>query len=201
MLSEKKNENIENIGNEQLNNSFREINDVNQNNQDINAHRGFNIFLAHGLSPLELRTLRTIYHLSYIHNNRFNARNIDWSPQAIYQREENWLHSQMNNYYRALNQNTYHRRNIIIRNPVNNTFYLFVRSNNRFRPRNYYRSTNYEPNINFLVGFIFGILLNIFSICILMLRHPRIKFRIGLIFGMILSIIFTLPLLVQLNNM
>jgi hypothetical protein len=57
MLSEKKNENIESFGNEQLNNSFREINAENQNNQNNNAQRGFNIFLAHGISPMELRIL------------------------------------------------------------------------------------------------------------------------------------------------
>jgi hypothetical protein len=200
MLSEKENENIESFGNEQLNNSFREINAENQNNLNNYAQRGFNIFLAHGISPMELRTLRYIYHLSYLHNNRYNARNIDWSPQAIFRREETWLNSRVNNYYRMLNQNTYNRRGIIIRNPMNNTFYLFVQGN-RFRPRNFYRQTNYEPNINFLVGFIFGIFLNIFSICILMIRHPRAKFRVGLILGMILSMIFTLPLIIQLNNM
>ena len=62
MLSEKKNTvNLENIENEQINNSMREI-----DNQNNNRPRGFNIFLAHGVSPNELRTLRVIYHLSYI---------------------------------------------------------------------------------------------------------------------------------------
>ena len=194
MLSEKKNsENIQNFGNEQLNNSFRQINNENQNN---NAPRGFNVFLQYGMSPNELRTLRVIYHLSYLHNSTINNRNIDLSAQAIYQREENWLRAQINNNLR--NQNSHNRTNILIRNPRNNTISIYVNDiGNRFRQRRYYRQTNYEQNINFLIGIILGMILNIFSLCILMLTRTRIKFKVGLILGMLLSIIFTFPFLLE----
>ena len=110
--------------------------------------RGFDIFLAHGISSNELRTLRLIYHLSYLHNNMVRGRYVDLSPQAMYQREENWLRSQINNNLRNYHNN-YHRRNIIIRNSRGgNSVTLYVNNNgNRFRQRRYYRQYNYEPNI------------------------------------------------------
>ena len=194
MLSEKKNsENIQNFGNEQLNNSFRQINNEHQNN---NVPRGFNVFLQYGMSPNELRTLRVIYHLSYLHNSIINNRNIDLSAQAIYQREENWLRAQINNNLRG--QNNYNRTNILIRNPRNNTISIYVNDvGNRFRQRRYHRQIHYEQNINFLIGIILGMILNIFSLCILMLTRTRIKFKVGLIFGMLISIIFTFPFLLE----
>lgn len=194
MLSEKKNTvNLENIENEQINNSMREI-----DNQNNNRPRGFNIFLAHGVSPNELRTLRVIYHLSYIHNNIANNRNVDLSPQAMFEREENWLRAQMNNMRNNNNYNN-HRRNIIIANPRNNTITMFVshNRNNRFRQRRYYREIIREPNINFLQGFIFGLVLNVFSICILMINTPRPKFKFGLLMGMLLSFCITFPFMLD----
>ena len=192
MLSEKKNtENLENVGNEQMNHSMREINNQGQN------PRGFNIFLAHGISPHELRTIRLLYHLSYLHNNLANNRQIDMSPQTMIQREENWLRAQMNNNMRR-NINNY-RQNIIIRNPRNNTITLYVNSRNinGMRQRRFYRQIYYEPNINFLQGFIFGLVLNVFSLCIMMISRPRPKFKIGLMLGMLLSICITFPFMLE----
>ena len=182
MLSEKKNiENVQNFGNEQLNNSFRQINNRQQN---YSRPRGFDIFLAHGMSPHQLRNIRFVFHFSFLHNSAVNNTNIDWSTQAIYRREENWLRSRTNINLRSYN--SYNRRNVMIRNPRNNNIILYV--NNRYRNRRFYRRVP-EPSINFLLGFIFGIILNIFSLCILILSRPREKFKIGLLFGMILSII------------
>ena len=190
MLSEKKNsEHLENIENEQVNNSMREIDNQNQ------IRRGFNIFLSHGISPNELRTLRLIYHLSYLNNNAGNIRNIDWSPQAIYQREENWLRTQINSNMRIQNNLNNYRRNIIIRNPGINVIHINQNNNwNGIRLRRYYR---YEPNINFWQGFIFGLMLNVFTLCILMIGRPRPKFKIGLILGMLLSICITFPIILD----
>ena len=190
MLSDKKeSENLHNTDNEQINNSMREIDNHNRNDGML---RGFNIFLAHGITPNELRTLRLIYHLSYLHNNLLRGRNIDLSPQAMFQREENWLRGQLNN-------NIRNRRNIVIRNNRGNNYMtLYVNNNgNRFRERRYYRHFNYEPNINFLQGFIFGVVLNVFAICILMISRPRAKFKIGLVFGMLLSFCLTFPFMLE----
>ena len=194
MLSEKNNENL-NVENEQMNNSMREI----DNNNNLNP-RGFNIFLAHGISTNELRILRTLYHLSYLHNNIANNRNIDMSPQAMFQREEDWLRAQMNhsnirrnNYY-----NNYYRRNIVVRNPRNNSVVLYVDHNlSGIRPRRIHRHANYEPNILFLQGFIFGLVLNVFSLCIIIISRPRPKFKIGLMLGMLLSMCLTFPFMAE----
>ncbi len=197
MLSEKKNsENLQNVENEEMNNSIREIDNNNHQNP-----RGFNIFLAHGLSPNELRTIRILYHLSYLHNNIANNRNVDMSPQAMFQREENWLRTQMNNNRSIRNNyhNNYYRRNIIIRNPRNNTITLYVNNNNLdgIRQRRFYRHAHYEPNILFLQGFIFGLVLNVFTLCIIMVTRPRTKFKIGLMLGMLLSMCITFPFMVE----
>ena len=194
MLSEKKTENL-NVENEQMNNSMREI----DNNNYIQNPRGFNIFLAHGITTDELRILRTLYHLSYLHNNIANNRNIDMSPQAMFQREEDWLRAQMNhNRIRRNNYNNYYRRNIVVRNPRNHNVVLYVDHNLRgIRPRRLNRHANYEPNIIFLQGFIFGLVLNVFSLCIIIISRPRPKFKIGLMLGMLLSMCLSFPFMVE----
>ena len=193
MLSEKKNENL-NVENEQMNNSMREI----DNNNYIQNPRGFNIFLAHGITTDELRILRTLYHLSYLHNNIANNRNIDMSPQAMFQREEDWLRAQMNhNRIRRNNYNNYYRRNIVVRNPRNHNVVLYVDHNLRGIPRRLNRHANYEPNIIFLQGFIFGLVLNVFSLCIIIISRPRPKFKIGLMLGMLLSMCLSFPFMVE----
>ena len=191
MLSEKKSsENLHNLDNEQMNNSMREIEYNNNQNP-----RGFNIFLAHGVSPNELRTLRILYHLSYLQNSIANNRAIDMSLPSMLQREENWLRTQINNsQIRRNNYNNYMRRNIVVRYPRNNNIILYVNNNsNGFRPRRFYRHANYEPNILFLQGFIFGLLLNVFALIIILISHPRPKFKIGLLIGMLLSTCITFP--------
>ena len=203
MLSDKKNFQQNNTENEQLNNSIREIN--NHQNNPNNIPRGFNIFLSHGISPNELRALRILYHLSTLHNSIVNHRNMDWSAQAMFQREENWLRTQMSQNHNIQNNINYNRNSnrnrnaIILRNPRNNSITLYISHGNfnRFRQRRYYRNNTYEPNINFLQGFIFGFVLNIFALCIMLISRPRPKFKIGLVFGMILSISITFPFMLD----
>ena len=45
-----------------------------------------------------------------------------------------------------------------------------------------------ESNLSILQGFMVGILLNIFSIFILMIVRYRPKFKLGVLFGMIFSV-------------
>ena len=173
MLSEKKH--LENTDNEQVNNSIHEMS---YNNQNI--PQGFNIFLQYGFTQNEIRGLRMIYHLSALRNSIANGNNIDLSLNAMYQRENNWLrnnNSNMNNNNNNINNN---RR--IVRINLNN--------NNGFERRRYIRIYRHEPNISFFQGLMFGIILNIFSLFILMIVRYRPKFKIGLIFGMVISTIF-----------
>ena len=109
------------------------------------------------------------------------------SVQSMYQREENWLRAQLNNLNR--------RRNVI--NPENRTLSLNTNNRNRFRGREHFRRRRREPNINFLQGFIFGVVLNVFALCILMISRPRAKFKIGLVFGMLLSFCLTFPFMLE----
>ena len=183
MISEKKEHELNNsIENEQMNNSMQAINSQETGH---NIPRGFDIFLRHGVSENELRTLRLIYHLSYLHqnlltninNNNYSHRNIDMSVQSMYQREENWLRAQLNNLNR--------RRNVI--NPENRTLSLNTNNRNRFRGREHFRRRRREPNINFLRGFILGAILNCFTLIFLLFGRERLKFKLGLLFGMIFS--------------
>ena len=194
MLSDKNNS--DNINNPQINNTMNEI--ENHNLENNNNQRGFNIFLSHGVSLNELRYLRILFHLSYIRNSIINntITNIDMSPQAIYEREENWLRAQINNNLRNYYNYNNYRRNVLIRNPSNNIIYV---NDNiyRYRPRRY--EYIYEPNINFLKGFILGMILNIFSLCIILISRNRLKFKIGLIFGMLLSLSIALPFILNPN--
>ena len=148
MLSEKKESNYEN---NELNNS---INDIHIQ-QNINGmRRGFDVFLNYGLSPIELRTLRFIFHLSILRNNIHNFnRPIDFSLQAMYEREEEWLRNQMEN-------NTRNNQINQFRNQRNDIHLLVYNNNNNLygiRARRYFRNNNSEPNIvnNFLYSLYF----------------------------------------------
>ena len=68
------------------------INDTNPRNM----RRGFNIFLLHGLSPIELRTMRLLFHLSEYQQSILRGDQLDWSEEGIFQREERWLINQLN---------------------------------------------------------------------------------------------------------
>ena len=173
MLSEK--EHLENTDNEQINNSIHEMS---YNNQNI--PQGFNIFLHYGFTQNEIRGLRMIYHLSALRNSIANGQNIDLSLNAMYQRENNWLRN--NNNSNINNNNINNNRRNIVRINLNN--------NNGFGRRRYIRIYRHEPNISFFQGLMFGIILNIFSLFILMLVRYRPKFKIGLILGMVISTIF-----------
>lgn len=168
MLSEKKIEN-ESQENEQVNNSIHQMNNI----QNINSNQGFNIFLQYGFTQDEIRGLRMIYHLSALRNSIANGRNIDLSLNAMYQRENNWLRNNGNN-----NNNNNERRNYV----------RIMLNNNGFRRRRYARVYRYESNISFIHGFFFGIVLNIFSLFVLMIVRYRPKFKLGVLFGMIFSV-------------
>ena len=171
MLSEKKIEN-ESQENEQVNNSIHQMNNI----QNINSNQGFNIFLQYGFTQDEIRGLRMIYHLSALRNSIANGRNIDLSLNAMYQRENNWLRNNGNNN----NNNNNERRNYV----------RIMLNNNGFRRRRYARVYRYESNISFIQGFFFGIVLNIFSLFVLMIVRYRPKFKLGLTLGMIISVSF-----------
>ena len=173
MLSEKKH--LENTDNEQVNNSIHEMS---YNNQNI--PQGFNIFLHYGFTQNEIRGLRMIYHLSALRNSIANGQNIDLSLNAMYQRENNWLRN--NNNSNINNNNINNNRRNVVRINLNN--------NNGFGRRRYIRIYRHEPNSSFFQGLMFGIILNIFSLFILMLVRYRPKFKIGLILGMVISTIF-----------
>ena len=172
MLSENKHlDNLNDPDNAQVNNSIHEMNNNNLNANDL---QGFNIFIQYGYTQDEIRTLRMIYHLSALRNSIANGRNLDLSLNAMYQRENNWLgnnNNQNNNYIN-------NRRNYIRINLNNNDPRLV-------RRRRIYRN---EPNISILQGFMVGILLNIFSIFILMIVRYRPKFKLGVLLGMIFSV-------------
>ena len=179
MLSEKEHlENLDAPENEQVNNSINQMhnNNINQN-ININNPQGFNIFLQYGFTQDEVRGLRMIYHLSALRNSIANGRNLDLSSNAMYQRENNWLRNVNNN-----NNINYNNRGNIVRIRLNN--------DNGFRRLRYNRIYRHEPNINFLQGFLFGFVLNIFSLFILMIVRYRPKFKMGVMFGMILSVSF-----------
>ena len=180
MLSEKEHlENLDAPENEQVNNSINDMhnNNINQN-ININNPQGFNIFLQYGFTQDEVRGLRMIYHLSALRNSLANGQNLDLSSNAMYQRENNWLRNVSNN---NANYNNNNRGNMV-RIRLNN--------DNEFRRMRYNRLYRHEPNINLLQGFLFGFVLNIFSLFILMIVRYRPKFKMGVMFGMILSVSF-----------
>ena len=167
--------------NEQVNNSINQMqNNNNINNLNVNNYQGFNIFLQYGFTQDEVRGLRMIYHLSALRNSIANGRNLDLSLNAMYQRENNWLRNNNNNN----NNNIYdNNRGNLVRIHFNN---------NGFRRRRYFRINQHENNINFLMGFMFGMFLNIFSLFLLMIIRYRPKFKCGLMLGMIFSVSFTI---------
>ena len=163
MLSENKHlENPNNPNAVEVNNS---IHQMNNNNINANNMQGFNVLIQYGFSPDEVRALRMIYHLSQLRNNMANGRNLDLSLNAMYQRENNWLGNNRRNYVRInLNDNNNGR---------------LIRRRRRYRT---------ESNLSILQGFMVGILLNNFSIFVLMIVRYRPKFKLGVLFGMIFSV-------------
>ena len=86
------NNNLEEVNSNNTNpNNSNQNNENNQPNNRIRNHGGFDIFLSHGLSAQEIRTLRLIFHLAAAQESIINGTALDWSPEGIYQREERWL--------------------------------------------------------------------------------------------------------------
>ena len=152
------------INQEEMNNNLNEINN-NQNNL-YNPIRGFDIFLLHGLSSNEVRTLRLLFHLS--------------AYEGIYHREESWLLNQL----RAPNRNEENE----------NYLTLYVNEGGLlFRNRN---SSENNMIYIFLLGFFIGFITNISGILILFCRFKpmfKVGLLFGMITsGLFLSKIFHL---------
>ena len=182
MLSEKEHlENLDAPENEQVNNSINQMHNNNPN-ININNQQGFNIFLQYGFTQDEIRGLRMIYHLSTLRNSIANGRNLDLSLNAMYQRENNWLRNNNDNN----NANNANYRN----NNRGNIVRIRMTGNNGFRRWRYLRINRHEPNISFFHGFLFGFILNIFSLFIVMMVRHRPKFKLGVMLGMLISVSF-----------
>ena len=187
------NDGILSINEEEIN---RSINEINRRNNLLLLQRGFNIFLNYGVSEEELHVIRLLFHYSLFQQYLSRGLNMDWSNEAMLEREERWLRNYTNN----INNNENLIRNRIYENRrnFNNNIILIRRRRNYFnRNRNdiYFNEYYYEPNYCFLQGFVIGFLLNIFTLLCLILCKFRRKFRLGLQMGMLISIcIFILPL-------
>ena len=180
------------INHEEINNNLDEINsntnqtqNQNQNNNQNNQRRarGFDIFLSHGLNAEEVRALRVIFHFAQAHESLMNGVPLDWTNNGIYTREERWLINQLN----VMNMNN---RN---RNEENNNYIsLNVNDDLIFSERNGF-NIFYENQVDlryvFIIGFLVGILTNVFGIILLFCRF-KATFKLGLICGIIISVIF-----------
>ena len=179
-----------NLNREQINNNLSGINQTNARN----IRRGFNIFLQHGLSDIELRSMRLLFHLSVHQQSLLRGIPLDWTEEGMLRREERWLINQLNN--SNLNNNEQDRdneREMINRNN-NNYISLNVSDNdfeNDIRRRTIESIINFEfePSYYFLMGFCVGFIINIFSLLLLVCNFKP-RFKIGLICGMLLSMLF-----------
>ena len=173
------------INREEINNNLDEINSViNQNPNRRRNARGFDIFLSHGLSPEEVRALRAIFHFSQAQQSLVSGVPLDWSNNGIYLREERWLINQIDLMF---------NRNLNGNDEENNDFItLNVNDNSLFMGRNSFSiffDNDVDLRFAFLVGFLVGMLTNIFGIFLLFCRF-RATFKLGVVFGMIISILF-----------
>ncbi len=188
--SNNNNDGILSINEEEIN---RSINEINRRNNLLLLQRGFNIFLNYGVSEEELHVIRLLFHYTLFQQYRRRGLNMDWSNEAMLEREERWLRNYTNN----INENVIRDR-IYENRRFNNNIILIRRRRNYFnRNRNdiYFSDNYYEPNYCFIQGFVIGFLLNIFTLLCLILCKFRRKFRLGLQMGMLISIcIFILPL-------
>ena len=188
--SNNNNDGILSINEDEIN---RSINEINRRNNLLLLQRGFNIFLNYGVSEEELHVIRLLFHYTLFQQYRRRGLNMDWSNEAMLEREERWLRNYTNN----INENVIRNR-IYENRRFNNNIILIRRRRNYFnRNRNdiYFSDNYYEPNYCFIQGFVIGFLLNIFTLLCLILCKFRRKFRLGLQMGMLISIcIFILPL-------
>ena len=176
------------INHEEINNNLEEINsntNQNQNNNQNNQRRarGFDIFLSHGLNAEEVRALRVLFHFAQAHESLMNGVPLDWTNNGIYTREERWLINQLN---------VMNNRNRIRNEENNNYISLNVNDDLIFSERNGF-NIFYENQVDlryvFIIGFLVGILTNVFGIILLFCRF-KATFKLGLICGMIISVIF-----------
>ena len=171
------------INREEINNNLDELNSNTNQNPRRNT-RGFDIFLSHGLSAEEVRALRAIFHFTQAQQSLVSGIPLDWTNNGIYQREERWLINQLNNMV---------NRNLNLNEEENNDFItLNVNDNSLFMGRNSFSiffDNDVDLRFAFLVGFLVGMLTNIFGIFLLFCRF-RATFKLGVVFGMIISILF-----------
>jgi hypothetical protein len=181
-----------NLNSEEINNNLREI--TNEPNPR-NLRRGFNIFLLHGLSYFELRTLRLLFHLSTYQQSLLRGVVLDWTEEGMYQREERWLINQLNGPLFSSNNNNEQERDNETERIIRNNNYISLNINeneNDEIERRYIENLinfNFEYSYLFLMGFCFGFLVNIFGFLLLFCKFKP-RFKIGLICGMLISIIF-----------
>ena len=173
------------INREEINNNLDELNsNTNQNQNPRRNTRGFDIFLSHGLSAEEVRALRAIFHFTQAQQSLVSGIPLDWTNNGIYQREERWLINQLNNMV---------NRNLNLNEEEDNDFItLNVNDNSLFMGRNSFSiffDNDLDLRFAFLVGFLVGMLTNIFGIFLLFCRF-RATFKLGVVFGMIISILF-----------
>lgn len=190
------NNNIENNFNrEVIPNNIREV--INGNNPR-NMRRGFNIFLLHGLSNVELRTMRILFHIASYQQSMQRGTELDWSEEGIYQREERWLINQLNNPIfdnnANINNNDHEQERDNERDRMNrNNTYIRLNINEEDELRRRYIDNlinfEFEPGYLFLIGFCIGFLVNAFGIFLFLCNFKK-KFKIGIICGMILSMVF-----------
>ena len=179
--NEDNNQNNE-INREEINNNLEELNsnaNINNNNQRRNRG-GFDVFLFHGLTAEEIRTLRLIFHFSQAQESLMTGVPLDWSIEGIYQREERWLINQINEMF---NRNTHRNNNYISLNVNDNP--LFIGRNNF----EIFYEQQIDLRIVFILGFLVGLITNVLGIILLFCRF-RATFKLGLICGMIISMVF-----------
>ena len=199
-LNENENDNDNNENNNIDNNNMNRENIQNNIREVINgrnprySRRGFNIFLLHGLSINELRTMRILFHLSASQQSLLRGEELDWTEEGMLQREERWLINQLNGPLLNNNNNEQERdneREMINRN--NNYSYIRLNINEDDGVRIRYEDTllnfEFEPIYVFLIGFCIGFIVNIFGIILFFCRFHK-RFKIGLICGIITSLIF-----------
>ena len=213
MKKEENPENNNNINNNiNLNINGGEIGDgmreVLNNINPQNMRRGFNIFLLHGLSEVELRTMRILFHLSEYQQSILRGNQLDWSQDGIYQREERWLINQLNgpllnnanNNINSDNEQDRDNESEIINR--NNYIRLNINEDDDLIRRRYiYNFINFEfePNYLFLLGFCLGFLVNIFGFVLLLLCKLKKRFKYGLLCGIIISMLFYFMILFSLK--
>ena len=208
------NNNINNDINNNINNNNLRVVEIGNNLGQLLANRnpryirrGFNIFLLHGLSIGELRTMRLLFHLSTYQQNSILGQQLDWSQESMLLREERWLINQLNNRMfndhnndnnNSINDNEQERDNeqeMINRN--NNYISLNINDveNENYTLRRRYienlLNLEFETNYLLVIGFCSGFLFNIFGILLLFCKFKP-RFKIGLVCGIISSLVFYL---------